>query len=105
VALVWCPFPDEASAADAAATLLDEGVIACANLLPGIRSLYRWRGERGEAREAGALFKTSAALLDQVVARLGELHPYDTPAIVGWRADAAAAPTQAWIGDLGGEGR
>jgi periplasmic divalent cation tolerance protein len=99
-ALIWSSFADEASAAEAAGRLLDEGLIACANLLPGMRSLYQWRGERDEARECAALFKTDGALLDRALARLGEIHPYDTPAIVGWRADAAAPATVAWLGEL-----
>ena len=99
-ALIWCPFPDEAAAADVAGTLLDEGLIACANLLPAMRSLYSWRGERGDARECGALFKTRAERLDAALARLCELHPYDTPAAVAWRCDAAAPATLDWLAEL-----
>jgi periplasmic divalent cation tolerance protein len=98
-ALIWSPFASEDDAAKAAAALLDEGLIACANLVP-VRSLYVWQGERGEARECGALFKTSEGLLDKAVARLAEIHPYETPAITGWRADAAAAATAAWLAGL-----
>lgn len=102
-ALVWCPFPDEASAAQVAATLLDEGAIACANLLPAMRSLYRWRGERGEAVETGALFKTTVARLEPVIRRIAELHPYDSPAVVGWACAAAAPATLAWLQELAAE--
>ncbi len=69
-ALIWCPFPDEDSAARAATTLLDEKLIACANLLGPVRALYEWNGERGDAREVGVLFKTDASLLDKAVARI-----------------------------------
>jgi periplasmic divalent cation tolerance protein len=100
-ALIWSPFESEEAAAKAASQLLDEGLIACANILPGMRSLYRWQGERGEARECGALFKTEAGLLDRAVARLAAIHPYETPAIAGWRADATAPATAAWLGELG----
>jgi len=99
-ALIWCPFPDEASAAAAATQLLDEKLIACANILGAIRALYEWDGERGGAREVGVLFKTDAALLDRAVARMAELHPYDTPAVLGWRCDAAAPATAEWLGAL-----
>jgi periplasmic divalent cation tolerance protein len=98
-ALIWSPFASEDDAAKAAAALLDEGLIACANLVP-VRSLYVWQGERGEARECGALFKTSEGLLDKAVARLAEIHPYETPAITGWRVNAAAAATAAWLAGL-----
>jgi periplasmic divalent cation tolerance protein len=101
-ALIWSPFADEASAANVANQLLDEGLVACANILPPMLSLFAWRGERGQARECGALFKTDASLLDRATARLAELHPYDTPAVLGWRADAAGAPTAQWLGELSG---
>ena len=99
-ALIWSPFADQASAEAAAACLLDEGLIACANILPAMRSLYIWQGERGEGSECGVLFKTDAALLDAAIARLALIHPYDTPAIAGWRCDVAAPATLAWLGSL-----
>lgn len=99
-ALIWSPFADQATAEQAAATLLDEGLIVCANILPAVRSLYIWQGERGAGSECGVLFKTSAALLDTAVARLAQIHPYDTPAITGWRCDAAAPATLAWLDGL-----
>ena len=103
-ALIWCPFADDDSAATAARQLLDEGLIACANILPPMRSLYTWQGERNEAIEVPVLFKTDASLLDRATARLAEVHPYETPAVLGWRADTAAKPTAAWLRSLvGGE--
>lgn len=99
-ALAWCPFPDTASAADACSTLLDEGLIACANMLPNMVSLFSWNGERGESAETGVLLKTDAALLERMIERLGELHPYDEPAILGWHCDAALPATAAWLGGL-----
>ena len=102
-ALIWCPFADEASAAAAAAQLLDERLIACANILPPMRSIYAWRGEVSEASEVGVLFKTDASLLDRATVRLAEIHPYEAPAVLGWRADSAAAPTRAWLRSLVGE--
>lgn len=99
-ALIWCPFPDAATAAATANLLLDERLVACANILPAMLSLFEWDGAREEASEAGALFKTDDALLDRAVARLAELHPYDEPAILGWRADATTPGTAAWLGGL-----
>ena len=99
-ALIWCPFADATSAEAAARQLLDEGLVACANLLPGVRSLYVWRGERGEADECAVLFKTDAALLERATTRLAEIHPYDEPSVIGWRADAAAPATAGWLATL-----
>lgn len=103
-ALIWCPFPDEASARHVAKALLGEGLIACANLLPSMVSLYVWQGEQHEERETGVLLKTNTALLDAAIARLAALHPYETPAILGWRCDAGAAATVAWLEALNGPG-
>jgi len=97
---MWCPFADEASAAAVASQLLDEGLVACANILAPMRSLYVWQGERGEAREVGVLFKTDAALLERATARLAEIHPYEAPAVLGWDVDAAAPTTHAWLRSL-----
>ena len=99
-ALIWSPFADPESAEAAASRLLDEGLIACANILPAMRSLYVWNGERGSGAECGALFKTDAALLDAAVARLAAIHPYEVPAITAWRCDAAAPATVAWLAGL-----
>lgn len=96
-ALIWCPFGDAQSAEAVARKLLDERLIACANILPAVRSLYRWNGERGEGAEVAVLFKTCAVLLDAAVARLEALHPYDAPAIAGWRCDAAGTATLGWL--------
>ena len=104
-ALIWCPFADEDSAAAAASTLLDENLIACANVMPAMRSLYCWDGERGEGRECGVLFKTDAVLLDAACARLAEIHPYEEPAILGWRCDASTPGTAEWLGALAGGDR
>jgi len=99
-ALIWSPFPDAARAEAVAAQMLDEALVACANVMGPMRSLFLWQGERGEAEEAGVLFKTDAELLERAVARLEQLHPYETPAIVGWRCDAAAPATAAWLRSL-----
>lgn len=99
-ALVWCPFANEGDAAAAAHRLLDEGLVACANIMPPMRSLFIWEGARGDTVETGVLFKTNTDLLDQTVERLAELHPYDQPAIIGWRADRANMATRNWLGEL-----
>ncbi len=96
-ALAWCPFPDSESARAAAGTLLDERLIACANILGAIESHFVWEGARASGTEVGVLFKTTAERLEDLVERLGELHPYDTPAIFGWLVDEVHPATLAWL--------
>jgi periplasmic divalent cation tolerance protein len=96
-ALIWCPFPDRESARTIAGQLLDARLVACANIIGEIEALFVWQGARGSGTETAVLFKTSAAQLAAAVEQLGKLHPYDTPAIIGWRADAAWPATLAWL--------
>ncbi|MEM8725201.1 MAG: divalent-cation tolerance protein CutA, partial [Pseudomonadota bacterium] len=103
-ALAWCPFPDRETARDAAGLLLDEGLIGCANIIGEIESIFEWDGNRDSGTEVAVLFKTNADIVDRMVDRLGELHPYDTPAIVAWRCDAAHPATLAWLGAIGSRG-
>ncbi|MCT2401270.1 divalent-cation tolerance protein CutA [Novosphingobium mangrovi (ex Huang et al. 2023)] len=99
-ALVWCPFPDEDTAIAAIHALLDERLIACGNVLPGMTSVFIWNGTRDTTRETGALLKTNADLLDRAVLRLAELHPYEEPAVLGWRCDTGAPGTLAWLANI-----
>ena len=99
-ALVYTPVATRKDARSLATRLLDEKLVACANILGEVKSLYDCDGERGEGREVGILFKTDAALLDRAVARIEELHPYETPAVLGWRCDAPGEATRAWLGKL-----
>ena len=82
VLLAFCTCPDEAVALSLAATLVDEGLAACVNLLPGVRSIYLWQGQRQSDDEVLLLIKTAAARFPELAARLRELHPYDLPEIM-----------------------
>ena len=99
-ALIYCPFPDEESAREAGRVLLEEELIGCINIGPAIHSLFSWADERGEGKEIPALIKTDAILLDRAIARLEDLHPYDSPAILGWPCVGGSATTD-WLGQLG----
>ncbi|AOL25035.1 divalent cation tolerance protein [Erythrobacter litoralis] len=97
-ALAYAPFPDRDSAREIAGTLLAERLIACANILAPVESVFEWDGRRTSEEEVGALFKTTSAALAALIERLGELHPYDTPAIIGWHCDAGHPATLEWLG-------
>lgn len=99
-ALIWSPFETQADAERAARVLLEEGLVACANIVPHLTSVFRYEGKVQQASEVGALFKTDARLLEQATTRLAELHPYQTPAICGWNADSAPPETRTWLAGL-----
>ena len=99
-AMIYCPFPDMQSARDASARLLNEKLIGCSNLIGPIESHFVWDGRLDSAEEIGVIFKTDEKLLSIAIKRLGELHPYDTPAIIGWRCDAVHPATATWLGSI-----
>ena len=99
-ALIYCPFPDATSAEAVGRTLLEERLVGCINIGAPIRSIFAWEGVVDESAEVPCLLKTSAARLERAVARLESLHPYEAPAIMGWRCDVAGAATQGWLGAL-----
>src|SRR5436190_1103717 len=76
---------------------LEERLIACANLLPGARSLYRWKGALQDEREVVALMKTRKQDWAAMMSRLHELHPYETPECVAVRIAAGAPRYMAWL--------
>jgi periplasmic divalent cation tolerance protein len=82
VLLAFCTCPDEALALSLAETLVDEGLAACVNLLPGVRSIYVWQGQRHSDAEVLLLIKTAAARFPELAARLRRLHPHDLPEIM-----------------------
>ena len=96
-AMIWCPFPDTTAAGDAAETLLKEKLIACANIVPMIESVFEWEGAISRSQEAGALFKTTGAQVIDAVNRLRDIHPYDIPAIIAWQCDHTAPVTLDWL--------
>lgn len=55
---------------------------ACVNIVPGVRSIYRWQGQIADDRELLLLVKTTAERVDAVSATIRELHGYDVPEIL-----------------------
>jgi len=100
-AMIWCPFPDHDHARSVAKSLLKENLIACANILGPMESLYMWEGESHSDEEVGVLFKTSHQLVDECVERLAVLHRYVSPAIMAWECEGAHPSTREWLGSLG----
>jgi periplasmic divalent cation tolerance protein len=62
--------------------LLDQELVASANILPGVHSLYTWQGERSSTSEALLLAKTRGECFDRLVSVVQDLHPYEVPAII-----------------------
>lgn len=92
-----CTVPSDAVAETLARTLLDERLVACVNVLPGVRSLYRWQGKIEDDRELLLVMKTQASRYPALEARIRALHPYEVCEVLAFDASAGSAPYLAWL--------
>jgi periplasmic divalent cation tolerance protein len=80
VVLITVPTPD--AGADVARALVEEGLAACGNVVPGLRSIYRWAGQVHDDAEALLVLKTERRLVPALKDRLPALHPYQVPELL-----------------------
>ena len=80
--LCLCTCPDDTIAARIADILVGERLAACVNVLPGIRSVYRWQGQVERADEVLLLAKTTHARADALRERIVALHPHELPEVI-----------------------
>lgn len=97
VLLVITSFPDAEAAAGVIRTLVEEKLVACGNIIPGVRSLYMWEGKVEDASEVVVVLKTAGAIFAKLEKRLLKLHPYETPEVLALEAGAVNRAYAQWI--------
>ena len=95
VVLVTTPSPDRA--AEIARALVEERLAACGNVVPGLRSIYRWEGEVHDDAEALLVLKVPAARVRELSDRVVALHPYEVPEVIALPVEAGNARYLEWI--------
>ena len=95
--LIYSTYPSADEAARIGGALVDRGLAACVNILPGMTSIYVWDGKRQRDTEAAAIVKTRAGLADTVIAEARKLHPYSNPAFVVLPIDGGSNDFLRWI--------
>jgi periplasmic divalent cation tolerance protein len=99
IVIAFSTAPDAATAERIARALVDEGLIACANLVPGLTSVYRWEGQVHADPEVLLLIKTRRENVPRLKERLPELHPYQVPELVVAPVEDGLAPYCKWVMD------
>lgn len=99
VALVYTLFGSAEAADRVARQLIGEGLAACANMLGAATSLYEWNGVLESAAEFPVLFKTTPSRRDALMARIGELHDYEVPAILALPVESADLRYAKWVAE------
>ncbi len=97
VRLVFCTCPDPDSAQTLAHLLVERRLAACVNLLPPMRSVYRWQGQIEQAQEVQLLIKTCADRLDALTLAIQQEHPYELPEIIAISPSSGLPPYLEWI--------
>lgn len=97
VSVVLVTAPSEEVAMSMARSLLDEGRISCANIIPKIRSVYRWKGEVCDEAEVLMVLKAPSEIFEVLRARIVELHPYETPEVLRLEVAEGHRPYLDWV--------
>ncbi|WP_447974507.1 divalent-cation tolerance protein CutA [Nitrospira sp. Kam-Ns4a] len=80
--VVFVTTTSETEALRIARAVVEQELAACANVLPAIRSVFRWEGKVSEEHECLMILKSRAALFDELAAAIKDLHSYSVPEII-----------------------
>jgi periplasmic divalent cation tolerance protein len=95
--LIYSTYPSLETAEAAGGVLVDQGLAACVNILPGMVSIYTWEGARHREQEVVMIIKTRAGLAEAVVAAARRSHPYTNPALLVLPVEGGSADFCSWI--------
>lgn len=88
---------DQKEAEKIGRSLVEKQLAACANIVPGVRSRYWWKGTIETADETLIIAKTTAALFDELAAEVKRLHSYQVPEIVAVPITHSSGEYLRWI--------
>lgn len=87
---------DEAEAAKIATALVKERMAACCNIVPKIRSIYKYKGKVEDTTESLLFIKTGKDKMNQVEKRVKQLHSYEVPSIIFYKSLKASDDYKTW---------
>lgn len=94
--VVYVTAPEEA-AGRLARGLIDRKLAGCVNVLPAVRSVYRWKGAVEEGTESLLIIKTTKERLPALAEGVKDLHPYEVPEIIALPITAGSDAYCAWL--------
>ena len=97
--VVYSTFPSAEEAFFAANMLLENRLIACANIQDGVVSIYRWQGGIQREKEVVMVAKTTQACVELAIAMIAQHHSYQIPAITAYPLAEGFAPFLQWVAD------
>lgn len=97
--VVYVTCPDQSVADEIATSLVTKKLAACVNILPSVKSVYRWEGKVESSTELLLMIKTQTALVDRLSTEVKALHPYDCPEVISVAIDGGYRPYLDWINE------
>lgn len=98
--LVVCVTAPVAEAPDLARALVERRLAACVNIVPGVRSVYRWKGEICDDQEALLVIKTVMPVFEKLRETVVALHSYELPEVIALNVAGAHVPYLRWIDEM-----
>lgn len=98
--VVLVTVPDLETARHIGRTLVEERLAACANIVPGLVSIYRWEDQINEDPELLLLLKTRLERYEELEGRVKQLHPYTLPEIIALQVHSGSVDYLHWIAKI-----
>ncbi len=97
VRVVRMTAPDAETAERVGMVVVDERLAACANVVSGVTSIYRWEGQIQKEAEVLVIVKTTVDVVGRLMERIAELHPYEVPELLALPAEVGAEKYLSWV--------
>ena len=104
VRVVLMTAPDLDVARELGRRLVEERLAACANIVPGLISIFHWDGEVQNQSEVLLVLKTTESAVGALVERAASLHPYDVPEVLALPVVEGYGPYLDWVRSEVGDG-
>ncbi len=96
--MILCTAPDMESAEKISTALVAEKLAACCNIVPGLKSIYSWKGEIQKDAEYLIIIKTTRSVYEELEKRIVSLHPYEVPEVIALPVELGNMNYLNWIG-------
>ena len=96
---IYITCKDTSEAQTIGKALVEEKLAACANILPGMKSIYSWKGEIVEDKEVVLIAKSTSALVNELTEKVKALHSYEVPCVVALPIEHGNPDYLKWIHD------
>lgn len=97
--MVMVTVGSEQQALTIAEELIQQEMAACVNILPGVRSIYRFKGKVCDDEEMLLLVKTTEAFYEDIAELISQLHSYEIPEVLAFKSDRTNSNVMKWLED------